>query len=361
MLPYFSEEFGNPSSGLHPYGRRADQAVEAAREKVGSLIGSSAQEIIFTSGATESNNLVIHGLTRNSPSRRRIITTAVEHKAILEPYRVLAEHGFDVVVLPVDRTGIVELAAAEEAINDQTLLVSVQAASNEVGTVQPLADIVKLARKQGAFVHSDAAQAVGKIPFDVRTLDVDFVSISGHKLYGPKGTGSLYTRTGLQRRLTPLTSGGGQELNLRPGTLNVPGIVALGEACRLCEAEMHGEFTQVGALRDEFEKRLIRAIPGLRINGNQLNRLPGNSSLTFPGVDADAIIMNLPELALSTGSACTYGAVEPSYVLTALGLDREAAHSTVRVGLGRFTTRDDIERSSKLIPIAWKTVSALSR
>ncbi len=354
MLPYFSRDFGNPASGLHIYGRRAAQAVEVAREQVAALIDANPHEVVFTSGATESNNLVIFGLTQLASPRRRIVTTAVEHKAVLEPCRALTERGYQVVVLPVERDGTVDLVAAEDAITDDTLLVTVQAANNEIGTIQPLEAIVELARRRGALVHTDAAQAVGKIPFDVRKLGIDFASISGHKLYGPKGIGALYIRTSLRRQLAPLLRGGGQEFNLRSGTPNVPGIVGFGEACRLALASMNEEALRIAALRDFLESQLTVLIPGLRINGNRSNRLPGNSSLTFPNIEADVLILNLPELALSTGSACTSGTLEPSHVLTAIGLSREEADATIRVGLGRFTTKAEIEIAAELIPAAWK-------
>lgn len=353
MLPYFTQEFGNPSSGLHRLGRRAARAVDTAREQVAALIGATPDEIVFTSGATESNNLVIHGLAHQRAERRRIVTTAIEHKAVREPCRALEAQGFDVVVLPVGRDGTVDLQAAEEAISHDTLLVSVQLANNEIGTIQPLRAIAELAEKRGALVHTDAAQAVGKIPVDIDALGVDFLSISGHKLYGPKGIGALFVKSGLRRRLVPLVQGGGQEADLRPGTLNVPGIVGLGEACAVCANEMHDEAMRVASLRDRLETHLTTAIPGLQINGNFANRLPGNSSLTFPAVEADALIANLPGLALSTGSACTSGAIEPSHVLTAIGLSREAADATVRIGLGRFTTSEEIAAAARMIPEAW--------
>ncbi|MDI3340916.1 MAG: cysteine desulfurase family protein [Sphaerobacter sp.] len=353
MLPYFTQEFGNPSSGLHRLGRRAARAVETAREQVAALIGATPEEIVFTSGATESNNLVIHGLAHQRSERRRIVTTAIEHKAVLEPCRALEAQGFDVVILPVGHDGTVNLPAAEEAITDDTLLVSVQLASNEIGTIQPLRAIAELARQRGALVHTDAAQAVGKIRVDIDALGVDFLSISGHKLYGPKGIGALFVRSGLRRRLVPLVQGGGHEGGLRPGTLNVPGIVGLGEACAVCAVEMHDEAMRVASLRDQLETRLSAAIPGLQINGNLGNRLPGNSSLTFPAVEADALIAHLPGFALSTGSACTSGAVEPSHVLTAIGLSREAADATIRIGLGRFTTSEEIDAAARVIPEAW--------
>ena len=361
MLPYLTSDFGNPASGFHVYGRRAARAVEMAREQVAALIGAQASEIVFTSGATESNNLVLLGLTSSDQSRRRIVTTAVEHKSVLEPCRILHERGFEVVVLPVLPDGTVDLAAAEAAINEETLLVSVQTANNEIGTIQPIAVLAELAHRRGALLHTDAAQAVGKIPFDVEELGIDFASVSAHKLYGPKGIGALYVRSGLRRRLTPLLLGGGQEFNLRPGTLNVPAIVGFGEACRLAREEMPEEARRVAALRDLLESQLANRIPGLRFNGHRTRRLPGNSSITFPKIEADVLIANVPEVALSTGSACSSGTIEPSHVLTAIGLDWEEAQATIRIGIGRFTTREEIERAAHLIALAWERLVARGR
>lgn len=354
MRPYLEAEFGNPSSALHLLGRRAAAAVEEAREQVAALIGARAHEVVFTSGATESNNLAILGVARASTERRKLVSTPIEHKSVLEPLRYLASQGFDVVYLPVDLHGRVDLEAAERLIDEETLLVSVQTANNEIGTLQEIAQIVAIAKVHGALVHTDAAQAVGKIPIDVEVWGVDLLSISAHKLYGPKGVGALYVRGGPRKGpLMPLAFGGGQEGGLRPGTLNVPGIVGLGEACALAYEEMAQEAERVRKLRDRLEEGLKERIPGLKVNGDLKNRLPGNSSLTFPGVEAEALILNLPELALSMGSACNSGALEPSYVLTAIGLSREDASSTVRIGLGRFTREDDVEIAVEKITEAY--------
>jgi cysteine desulfurase len=364
MLSYFDKIFGNPASSLHVAGRAAATAVEKARQQVAELIGARPEEIVFTSGATESNNLAIFGVARAMVGgvRRKIVTTPIEHKSVLEPCAALTRQGFDLVMLPVDGTGTVDVGAAEQLIDGHTLLVSVQAANNEIGTIQPIIALAQLARRVGAVMHCDAAQAAGKIPLAVEEWGVDLLSISGHKLYGPKGVGALYVRGGRGRvALAPLLLGGGQEDGLRAGTANVPAIVGFGEACALCQVEMAQDARRVGALRDELERRLRRGIPDLRINGNLVNRLPGNSSLTFPGIEADALILNLPQLALSTGSACHSGALEPSYVLTAIGLSRELASSTVRVGLGRFTTEDEIHMASSLIINACERLASLAR
>lgn len=351
MLPYFSETFGNPSSVVHLASRQAAEAVERARAQVAQLIGARPGEIIFTSGATESNNLAIFGLARGGTAhRKRIVTTAIEHKAVLGPCQELQRQGFEVIQLPVNREGLVDLNAARSAITDETLLVSIQAANNEIGTIQPVAEIARLAHEQGAWMHADAAQAVGKILVDVEAWEVDLLSLSAHKLYGPKGVGALFVSGGAAALpLKPLMIGGGQERELRPGTLNVPGIVGLGEACALCMHQLDDESRLVADLRNQLERRLLRTIPGSSRNGATQERLPGNSSLTFPGVDAEALIANVPELALSTGSACTSGALEPSHVLLAIGLSREAAYRTIRIGLGRFTTQADVDEATNTI------------
>ena len=347
MLPFFGEVFGNPSSSIHPAGREAADAVKVARVKVAELIGAYPKEIIFTGGATESNNISLLGLAQEYDiDRRQIITTAIEHKSILNPCKKLEKLGFEIIILSVDREGTVDLNAAENNITDNTLLVSIQAASNEIGTIQPIAELVNITHKRGAIFHCDAAQAVGKIPVDVIDLDVDLLSISAHKLYGPKGVGALYIRNGpFALPIKPLLLGGGQEHNIRPGTLNVPGIVGFGEACKLCAELMPIEAKRIGKLRDKLEASVLAEIPKVRRNGALHQRLPNNSSLTFPGIDADALIVNTPDLAISTGSACTSGAPEPSQVLQAIGLSRQDAYSTIRIGLGRFTTEDEIRQS----------------
>ncbi len=345
---------------MHLQGRRAARAVDEAREQVAALIGCRPGEIIFTSGATESNNLAILGIGRANlnSGRTRIVTSAVEHKAALLPCRQLQEEGYELIVLPVDRQGRVSIEAAEAAINDRTLLVSVQAANNEVGTIQPIAEIAEIAHQHGAIVHCDAAQAVGKIPVDLTSeaWQVDLLSISAHKLYGPKGVGVLYVRGGHHAHpLLPLMWGGGQEHGLRSGTTNVPGIVGFGEACRICIAELDQERVRIASLRDQFEQFLLAHIPDLSINGFNAPRLPNTSSLTFPGIEADVLLFNLPTVMMGTGSACSSGALEPSHVLVAMGLSRTEAGATVRASLGRPTTQDQIEHASSLI------VSAVNR
>lgn len=348
MMPFWTENAANPSNPYHPLGRRAADAVESAREQVASLIGARRTEIVFTSGATESNNIAILGTAlAHIGHRRRIVTCAVEHKSVLEPCRWLAERDFEVVILPVDPLGHVHLSELERAVNEDTLLVSIQLANNEIGTIQRMETISRIVHERGALMHCDGAQAVGKIPVNVQVMDIDMLSFSAHKLYGPKGVGALYVRGGFKRaRLQPLVFGGGHEWTVRPGTLNVPAIVGFGEACRICAEEMGDEGQRTGRLRDRLEELLINEIPLLDRNGDPSNRLPNNSSITFPDIEADALLLNLPDVALSTGSACTSRALEPSHVLQAIGLSRERSYQTVRIGIGRFNTEQQVERAA---------------
>jgi cysteine desulfurase len=345
MMPYWTDNPANPSNPYHPLGRKAAEAVENAREQVATLIGARSSEIVFTTGATESNNMALLGTAMaHTGHRRRIVTCAVEHRSVLQPCRWLAEQGFEVIILPVDRLGHVDLAVLERSVDHNTLLVSIQLANNEIGTIQRTEQISKIVHEQGALFHCDGAQAVGKVPVDVDQLSIDMLSLSAHKMHGPKGIGALYVRGGAKRgRVQPLMFGGGQEWGLRPGTLNVSAIVGFGEACKICREEMDEEARRVGRLRDRLEQLLLDRLPGVRRNGDLSCRLPNNSSLTLPYIEADALLLNLPDVALSTGSACTAGALEPSHVLQAIGLSREDAYRTVRVGLGRFNTEEEIE------------------
>jgi cysteine desulfurase len=346
MTPYFTAQFANPASTSHEPGREAADAVEQARAQVAALLNAPAGDVVFTSGATESNNLAIYGVARAAAAhggRRRLITLPTEHKAVLEPCRDLHEQGFDVVYVPVDRFGTVDLPALEGLLTPDTLLVSIQAANSEIGTIQPIAQIGALARAAGALYHCDATQLVGRVSVDWQTLPVDLLSLSAHKLYGPKGTGALLLRPPLRRGgLQPLMRGGGQEGGLRPGTHNVPAVVGFGVAAALAAQEGPADALRVAQLRDQFEADLRAALPQVRFNGHPAQRLPGNSSVTLPGLEADALLMHLPGFALSLGSACNSGALEPSYVLTALGLSRDEADSTFRVGLGRFTAKASV-------------------
>lgn len=344
MLPYFTERFGNPHSSSHMFGGEAAEAVEAARAQVAALIGAEAREIVFTSGATESNNLAIKGAARFLRGRRnRVVTLATEHKCVLESARRLEREGFETAVLPVGADGLIELDRLAEAIDARTALVSVMAANNEIGVVQDLAAIGALCRRHGVLFHSDAAQAVGKLPIDVEAMNIDLLSISGHKIYGPKGVGALYVRRRPRVRLEPLFDGGGQERTFRSGTLPVPLCVGLGAACAVAQTEMAEEGERLGRLRDRLLDRLLVALPGTVLNGDRHRRLAGNLSVAFPGVDALALLKALPDLAVSTGSACTSAAVEPSYVLRAIGLADELAAGALRIGLGRFTTEAEVE------------------
>jgi len=356
MLPWFTERFGNPHSIEHELGREAADAVEAAREEVAVLIGAEPREVVFTSGATESNNLAIKGAARFAARagdpRRRIVTVATEHKCVLQSVADLADEGFEPVFLPVRPDGLLDPERLHAALAVPTLLVSVMAVNNEIGVVQDLATLAALARQAGALFHADAAQAAGKIALDVQALRLDLLSVSGHKIYGPKGVGALYVRRRPRVRLAPLFSGGGQERGLRSGTLPAPLVVGLGEACRLACAEMASEAARIGTLRDRLWQRLAEAIPGLGWNGSLTARIPGNLNLTFPVGSATALMRACPDLCLSTGSACSAAAIEPSYVLTALGLEAAAAARTLRVGIGRFTTQDEIDVAAEALSAA---------
>ncbi len=346
MLPFFGETYGNPSNGLHIQGRKSAKAVDDAREQVAGLIGARPNEVVFTSGATESNNLAILGIAhmRQNGNRKRIVTCVVEHKAVLLPCKKLKENGFDVVFLSVDKNGRVSMDEARQAINDKTLLVSIQGANNEVGTLQPAKELAEIAHQHGALFHCDAAQAVGKVPVNVDDLGVDLLSMSAHKLYGPKGVGALYVRGGSNSiPMEPIWYGGGQENGLRSGTTNVPGIVGFGEASEISKSILVDEEKRIRSLRDVFESTMIKNIPSLKINGYKAGRLPNTSSITFPGIDADALILNADKIMVGTGSACTSGAVEPSHVLTAIGLSRDLASSTIRISLGRYCNQDQIQ------------------
>ena len=362
MLPWFTERFGNPHSAEHRMGQEAEAAVEAARAAVAALIGAEAREIVLTSGATESNNLAIKGAARfaaaHASPRRRIVTVATEHKCVLESVADLAAEGFEPVVLPVRPDGLLDPDVLAAAVDERTLLVSVMAVNNEIGVVQDLAAIGAVAKAAGALFHTDAAQAAGKIPLDVAALSVDLLSISGHKLYGPKGVGALYVRRRPRARLVPLFSGGGQERGMRSGTLPAPLVVGLGEACRIAAAEMEGEGLRLARLRDRLHEGLARAIPGIVLNGSAVARIPGNLNLTFPAATAEALMRACPDLCVSTGSACSSAAVEPSYVLTALGLPAEAASRTLRLGLGRFTSEADVDYAVAALAAAHEATAA---
>jgi cysteine desulfurase len=350
MLPWFTERFGNPHSAEHAMGQQASGAVEAARAEVAALIGAEPREIVFTSGATEANNLAIKGAARfaGTSGPRRIITLATEHKCVLQSVADLAAEGFEPVVLPVQPDGLLDLARLAEALRTPTLLVSVMAANNETGVLQNLAGIARLARDAGALLHSDLAQATGKVAMDVNALGLHLVSISAHKMYGPKGMGALYVRRRPRVRLAPLFSGGGQERGLRSGTVPAPLVVGFGEAARLAREGLAGESARIGALRAHLERTLADRIPGLALT-TQAPRVPGAVSLRVPGARALDLIAATPDLCISTGSACTSAEIAPSHVLTAMGLSPAQAAGTLRMGIGRFTSAADVERAANLL------------
>lgn len=356
MLPYFGERFGNAASVQHAAGRAASVAVEAAREQVAGSIGADRREIVFCSGATEADSLAIKGLTKGS-ERDRLVVLATEHPAILGPVRSLHRSGYEVVELDVDAAGQPSLLNLREAVDERTLLVSVAAANNEIGTLAPLAEIAEIAHEKGAYFHTDAAQAVGKVDLDVGRDGIDLLSLSGHKLYGPKGVGALYVRRELQPLIAPQIEGGGHERGLRSGTLNVPGIIGLGAAAELAAAGREEEAKRLQALADRFLKKLREEVDRVELNG-PAERLPGNLNLRFPGVDAEALIANCPELAISAGSACSAATPTPSHVLTAIGLDHEAAEQSVRIGIGRPTTGPEVDRAADLLVAAVNRIHA---
>jgi cysteine desulfurase len=350
-LPYLIEHFGNPHSRNHIYGWEAEAAVETARKQIATLINANPTEVIFTSGATESNNLAIKGAAQfyKSKGKNHIITCITEHKCVLDACRHLEQDGFEVTYLPVQKDGLIDLNVLKAAIKPNTVLVSIMAVNNEVGVIQPLADIGKLCREHGVFFHTDAAQAVGKIPLDVEAMQVDMLSISGHKLYAPKGVGALYVRKRPRVRLTAQINGGGQERGMRSGTLSPFLCVALGVACDIARTEMDFETARIAKLRDFFWKKLSDALPEIYINGHATQRIPGNLNISFAYVEGEGLMMGIKNLCLSSGSACTSASLEPSYVLYALGVEDEMAHTSLRIGIGRFTTEEELEIAANSI------------
>jgi cysteine desulfurase len=344
MLPYFTQVFGNPHSRNHRYGWDAEEAVEKARAQVAHIVGANEKEIIYSSGATESNNLAIKGVARfHRDKRRHIITCVTEHKCVLDSCRHLELEGFKVTYLPVQKNGLIDLDQLRDAITGDTAMVSIMAVNNEIGVIQPLAEIGRICRENKVFFHTDAAQAVGKIPLDVEAMQIDLMSISGHKIYGPKGIGALYVRRRPRVRLEALISGGGQERGMRSGTLPTPLCVGLGEACRIAEAEMGAEAERLHALRDRMLNKLAEQLAEIYLNGDLEHRIPGNLNLSFAYVEGEGLMMGIKDLAVSSGSACTSASLEPSYVLRALGVEEELAHTSLRIGLGRFTTAEEVD------------------
>ena len=345
MLPYLTEKFGNAASRNHSFGWDAEQAVEAARRQVARVINASPKEIIFTSGATESDNLAIKGVAwMNREKGNHIITLPTEHKAVLDSSKRLEKEGFKITYLPVQKDGLLSLDDLRAALTDQTILVTVMAANNEIGVLQPLEEIGRLCRERGVLFHTDAVQAYGKVPLDVEAMNIDLMSISAHKIYGPKGTGALYVRRKNPcAQLTPMIDGGGHERGMRSGTLNVPGIVGLGKAAELCAEQMPEESKRMAALRDRLKDGILAQLDGVYVNGSMEHRLPNNLNLSFAYVEGEALLMGMNDVAVSSGSACTSATPEPSYVLKALGVGDELAHTSIRFGLGRFNTEEEVD------------------
>ncbi len=345
MLPYFTTKFGNAASRNHSFGWDAEQAVETAREQIASLIGATPKEIIFTSGATESNNLAIKGIAEMYRERgNHIITQVTEHKAVLDTCKRLEKYGYRVTYLPVKADGLIDIEDLKRAIDDKTILVSIMAANNEIGVIQPIAEIGKLCHEKGVIFHTDGVQAVGKIPIDVQAMNIDVMSITAHKLYGPKGVGALYVRRRNPRvQIAAQIDGGGHERGMRSGTLNVPGIVGLGQACAIAQAEMPAEAARLQSMRDSLRAKLEAALDYVEVNGSWEHRLPGNLNMSFVYVEGESLLMGINDVAVSSGSACTSATLEPSYVLKALGLGDDVAHSSIRFGLGRFNTQAECD------------------
>ncbi|HEY6344088.1 MAG TPA: IscS subfamily cysteine desulfurase [Bryobacteraceae bacterium] len=345
MRPYFTTTFGNAASRNHSFGWEAEEAVEKARKQIASLIGATAKEIVFTSGATESNNLAIKGVFEMYAEKgNHIITAATEHKAVLDTCKRLEKEGGRVTYLAVQQNGLIDLDQLRAAITDKTILITIMYANNEIGVLQPVAEIGKIARERGVLFHTDSTQAVGKVPVDVNKDNIDIASISAHKMYGPKGVGALYVRRRNPRvQLTAQIDGGGHERGMRSGTLNVPGIVGLGAACELAQKEMPEESKRLAYLRDKLKDRLLAGLDEVYINGTTEHRLPNNLNISFAYVEGESLLMGINDVAVSSGSACTSATLEPSYVLKALGAGDDLAHSSIRFGLGRFNTEEEVD------------------
>ena len=357
MMPYLTTRFGNAASRNHSFGWEAEQAVEMAREQIAKLIGATAKEIIFTSGATESDNLAIKGIAEMYRERgNHIITQVTEHKAVLDTCKRLEKYGYRVTYLPVKADGLIDIEDLKRAMDETTILVSIMAANNEIGILQPIREIGKLCHEKGVLFHTDAVQAVGKVPFNVIVDNVDVASISGHKIYGPKGVGALYVRRRNPRvQIAAQIDGGGHERGMRSGTLNVPGIVGLGKACEIAAAEMETESDYLRGLRDRLKEKLESALDYVHVNGSMEHRLPGNLNMSFVYVEGESLLMGINDVAVSSGSACTSATLEPSYVLKALGLGDDVAHSSIRFGLGRFNTQAEVDYvAAKVIDIVQK-------
>ena len=345
MLPYFSEKFGNAASRNHSFGWDAEEAVDKSRKQIAALIGASPKEIVFTSGATESDNLAIKGVAEMYAEKgNHIITAPTEHKAVLDTCKRLGKHGCRVTYLPLGRDGLINLDDLRQAITEQTTLISIMHANNEIGVLQPIREIGRIARERGVLFHTDATQSVGKVPVNVDDDNIDLMSISAHKMYGPKGIGALYVRRKNPRvQLTAQMDGGGHERGMRSGTLNVPSIVGLGEACAICQAEMPEEAIKLKRLRDKLKQALEDGLDEIFVNGSMEHRLPNNLNVSFAYVEGESLLMGIKDIALSSGSACTSATLEPSYVLKALGIGDDLAHTSIRFGIGRFNTEEEID------------------
>ena len=357
MMPFLTTVFGNAASRNHSFGWEAEAAVDKAREQVAKLIGATAKEIIFTSGATESNNLAIKGIAEMYKERgNHIITQVTEHKAVLDTCKRLEKYGYRVTYLPVKADGLIEIEDLKRAMDDKTILVSIMIANNEIGVVQPIAEIGKLCHERGVLFHTDGVQAVGKIPVDVNAMNIDALSLSGHKIYGPKGVGALYVRRRNPRvQISGQIDGGGHERGMRSGTLNVPGIVGLGKACEIAGQEMKAETERLTALREKLRAKLEGHLDYVHVNGSMEHRLPGNLNVSFVYVEGESLLMGINDMAVSSGSACTSATLEPSYVLKALGLGDDVAHSSIRFGLGRFNSEAEVDYvADKLIDVVQK-------
>jgi cysteine desulfurase len=357
MMPYLTNRFGNAASRNHPFGWEAEHGVETAREQIAKLIGATAKEIIFTSGATESDNLALKGVAEMYREKgNHIITAVTEHKAILDTCKRLEKEGFRVTYLPVQQDGRIDLEDLKRAMDDKTILVSIMFANNEIGVIQPVEEIGKLCRERGVFFHSDATQAVGKVPVNVDKQNIDLLSISGHKMYGPKGVGALYVRRRNPRvQLTAIIDGGGHERGMRSGTLNVPGIVGLGAACEIAMKDLPQESCKLAGLRNRLRDKIMSQLDEVYINGSTEHRLPGNLNISFAYVEGESLLMGINDIAVSSGSACTSATLEPSYVLKALGAGDDLAHSSIRFGLGRFNTEAEVDYvAAKVVDVVKK-------
>jgi cysteine desulfurase len=361
MRPWFLEDFGNPASRSHEFGWKADQAVKKARQQIADAIKADAREIVITSGATESDNLAIQGVARFYKEKgNHIITATTEHKAVLDTCRHLEQEGFEVTYLPVTKDGLVEASAVADAITDKTILVTIMAANNEIGVINPVAEIGKICRERKVFFHCDAAQAVGKMPIDVNDWNVDLLSMSAHKVYGPKGIGALYVRRRPRVRLKPIIFGGGHERGMRSGTLSPPLIVGMGAAFALATQEMEAENTRLLALGDRLLKGITDKLTHVEVNGSMEHRLAGNLNISFGYVEGESMMMAIKDVAVSSGSACTSASLEPSYVLRAMGVSEDMAHTSIRFGLGRFTTEEEVDHVAKIVVEAVNKLRDLS-